>query len=94
MGKKRFTNEQKEEIKRLYATGQYSQSELTKMFNCSRYFIYLILDDERYDKHKGRANEYAKKHYDELYKPCPNCGRKCSVYDKFCAHCGMKFDNE
>lgn len=94
MGRTKFTNEQREEIKRLYATGQHGPSELAKMFDCSRYYIYLILDDKKYEEHKNRVNQYAKKAHDKLYTTCPNCGRNHSIYDKFCACCGMKFDNE
>ena len=34
MGRTRFTNEQREEIKRLYATGQHGPSELASKFGC------------------------------------------------------------
>ena len=56
MGRTRFTNEQREEIKRLYATGQHGPSELASKFGCSRYYIYLILDDKKYEEHKNRVN--------------------------------------
>lgn len=48
----KLTLEDREEIKRLYATGQYSQRELARKFNVSRTLICLYSNDEKLKRHK------------------------------------------
>ena len=53
---------QKERIKRLWETGNYSQSNLAKMFNVSRPLITLVLDAEQMErtlsKRKAKGSMY------------------------------------
>lgn len=92
MGKIKITNEQKEEIRALYDLGNYTKTELAKMYNCSRYSIAMIVNDELYQKHKQKTNQYIKDNRDRLFKACPKCGKKYCVYDTYCSHCGVKLN--
>lgn len=57
--RKRLTNEQREEIKKLYGTGAYSLNGLAKKFNVSKKTILLIVNKESAD----RAKQYRKEHW-------------------------------
>lgn len=59
--RKRLTDEQREEIKKLYGTGHYSLNGLAKMFEVSKKTILLIVNKESAE----RAKEYRKEHWRE-----------------------------
>ena len=59
--RKRLTDAQREEIKKLYGTGQYSLNGLAKMFEVSKKTILLIVNKESAEK----AKEYRKEHWRE-----------------------------
>ena len=52
MGKSKLTDEQKEEVKRMYATGNYSIRALGKLFNITHSALNYILFPERIEKRK------------------------------------------
>lgn len=57
--RKRLTDEQREEIKKLYGTGFYSLNDLAKKFNVSKKSILLIVNKESAEK----AKQYRKEHW-------------------------------
>lgn len=59
--RKRLTDEQREEIKRLYGTGHYSLNGLAKKFEVSKKSILLIVNKESAEK----AKQYRKEHWRE-----------------------------
>lgn len=59
--RKRLTDEQREEIRKLYGTGFYSLNDLAKKFNVSKKTILLIVNNESAD----RAKQYRKEHWKE-----------------------------
>lgn len=63
----KLTDEDKEEIKRLYATGNYSQSELGRMFNVHRRTIDFIIDPEKMIENNNKRKERGKdgRYYDK-----------------------------
>ena len=62
--RRKLTDEQKEEIKRIYAEGKVGQRPLAKQFGVSRSIIQLIVNPERAKSVKERA----KKHWRD-YRP-------------------------
>lgn len=59
--RKRLTDEQREEIKKLYGTGCYSLNGLAKKFDVSKKTILLIVNEESAEK----ARQYRKEHWKE-----------------------------
>ena len=59
--RKRLTDEQREEIKKLYATGCYSLNDLAKRFGVSKKTILLIVNKDSAEK----AKQYRKEHWKE-----------------------------
>ena len=59
--RKRLTDEQREEIKKLYETGYYSLNDLAKRFNVSKKTILLIVNNDSAE----RAKQYRKEHWKE-----------------------------
>ena len=59
--RKKLTDEQRKEIKELYATGSYSLNRLAKMYEVSKKTILLIVNDESAEK----AKQYRKEHWKE-----------------------------
>ncbi len=59
--RKRLTDEQRKEIKELYATGGYSLNGLAKMYEVSKKTILLIVNEESAEK----AKQYRKEHWKE-----------------------------
>lgn len=57
--RKRLTDEQREEIKRLYETGNYSLNDLAKRFVVSKKTILLIVNSDSAEK----AKQYRKEHW-------------------------------
>lgn len=57
----KLTNEQREEIKKLYNTGFYSLNNLAKKFEVSKKTILLIVNEESALK----AKQYRKEHWKE-----------------------------
>ena len=62
----KLTDEQREEIKRKYETGLYSQRKLAGEYNVSRRLITFILDEEKYERAKEQLKE---RRADGRYKP-------------------------
>lgn len=56
--RRKLTDEQKEEIKRLYATGLIGQRPLAKQFSVSRSLIQIIVNPEIAKKKKQRIKEH------------------------------------
>ena len=56
--RRRLTDEQKEEIKKLYATGLIGQRPLAKQFGVSRSLIQIIVNPEIAEKKKQRIKEH------------------------------------
>lgn len=59
--RKRLTDEQREEIKKLYGTGHYSLNDLAKKYNVSKKSILLIVNKDSAEK----AKQYRKEHWRE-----------------------------
>lgn len=59
--RKRLTNEQREEIAKLYGTGHFSLNDLAKRFNVSKKTVLLIVNSESAE----RAKQYRKDHWRE-----------------------------
>lgn len=59
--RKKLTENQREEIRELYATGLYSLNGLAKQYNVSKKTILLIVNKESAE----RAKEYRKEHWQE-----------------------------
>ena len=57
--RKRLTDEQRNEIKKLYETGFYSLNDLAKKFNVSKKTILLIVNSDSAE----RAKQYRKDHW-------------------------------
>ena len=56
--RRKLTDEQKEEIKKLYATGLIGQRPLAKQFGVSRSLIQVIVNLEIAEKKKQRIKEH------------------------------------
>ena len=60
--RRKLTDEQKQQIKELYATGLYSQRALAREFNVNRSTIAIIVNPERAkavsERRKEHANDY------------------------------------
>ena len=56
--RRKLTDEQKEEIKRLYATGLVGQRPLAKQFGVSRSLIQIVVNPEVAEKKKQRIKEH------------------------------------
>lgn len=59
--RKRLTDEQRKEIKKLYETGLYSLNGLAKKFEVSKKTILLIVNEESAE----RARQYRQEHWKE-----------------------------
>lgn len=59
--RKKLTDEQRKEIRELYATGGYSLNGLAKMYEVSKKTVLLIVNDESAEK----ARQYRKEHWKE-----------------------------
>lgn len=59
--RKKITENQKQEIKDLYATGSYSLNKLAKLYGVSKKTILLIVNDES----AARAKQYRKENWRE-----------------------------
>lgn len=57
--RKRLTDQQREEIKKLYGTGCYSLNDLAKKFGCSKKTVLLIVNEES----AAKAKQYRKEHW-------------------------------
>lgn len=60
--RRKLTNEQKSEIRELYATGCYSLNQLAKIYEVSKKTILLIVNKES----KKKNDEYIKTHWKEF----------------------------
>ena len=59
--RKKLTDEQREEIKKLYGTGCYSLNGLAKRFEVSKKTVLLIVNEDSAEK----ARQYRKEHWRE-----------------------------
>ncbi len=59
--RKRLTDEQRAEIRKLYETGFYSLNDLAKKFGCSKKTVLLIVNEES----AAKARQYRKEHWKE-----------------------------
>lgn len=59
--RKKLTDEQREEIRKLYGTGCYSLNGLAKQFEVSKKTIFLIVNKDSAEK----AKQYRKEHWRE-----------------------------
>lgn len=59
--RKKLTDEQREEIKKLYGTGCYSLNGLARRFDVSKKTILLIVNEDSAEK----ARQYRKEHWRE-----------------------------
>ena len=59
--RKRLTSEQRENIKELYETGNYSLNDLAKKFGVSKKTVLLIVNKDSAEK----AKQYRKEHWKE-----------------------------
>ena len=62
--RKRLTDEQREEIRKLYGTGFYSLNDLAKKFNVSKKSILLIVNKESAEKAKQYRKDYVQRQND------------------------------
>lgn len=62
----KLTDEQREEIKKKYETGLYSQRKLANEYNVSRRLITFIIDEEKAERAKEQLKE---RRADGRYKP-------------------------
>lgn len=63
--RRKLTDEQKEEIKKKYETGLYSQRKLASEYKVSRRLISFIIDSEKYETAK---EQFKKRRADGRYK--------------------------
>lgn len=63
----KLTDDDRQEIRKLYNTGTFSQRQLAKMFNVSRRSIQFVLDPEKLRKNQEQRIERAKdgRYYDK-----------------------------
>ena len=59
--RKKLTDEQRKEIRKLYGTGRYSLNGLASQFNVSKKTVLLIVND----KSAENAKQYSKEHWKE-----------------------------
>ncbi len=59
--RKKLTEAQREEIKKLYGTGHYSLNDLAKRFSVSKKTVLLIVNEES----AAKAKQYRKDHWKE-----------------------------
>lgn len=57
--RKKLSDSQREEIKKLYGTGFYSLNDLAKKFGCSKKTVLLIVNEES----AAKAKQYRKEHW-------------------------------
>ena len=55
--RRKLSEKDKHEIKRLYETGEYSQRQLAKLFRVSRRFVVFAIYPERLEENKQRRKE-------------------------------------
>lgn len=56
----KLTYEDRQQIKKLYQSGKYSQRELARKYNVSRRLITFYIDDEKYKRNKENLKERQK----------------------------------
>ena len=62
--RRKLTDEQKEEIRAIYATGKVGQRPLAKQFGVSRSLIQIIVNPEIAEKKKQRMKEHWREYSD------------------------------
>lgn len=60
--RRKLTDDQKEEIKKLYKTGLFSQRKLAEQFGVSRRLITIIVNPESAEKVRQRIKEHWKEY--------------------------------
>jgi predicted DNA-binding protein YlxM (UPF0122 family) len=77
--RKRLTDKQREEIKRLYETGHYSLNDLAKRFAVSKKTILLIVNKDSAEK----ARQYRKEHWKEWQRTGEEWNETVRNYRKY-----------
>ena len=77
--RKRLTDEQRNEIKELYGTGNYSLNDLAKRFEVSKKTILLIVNEESAEK----AKQYRKEHWREWQRTGEEWNETVRKYRKY-----------
>lgn len=76
----KFTEQEKQEIKRLYEDKEVSLAEIARKFNTSDFTIRQVA------KEMGCEQRVPKK---SRFKICNNCGKKAAVHNaRYCWNCG------
>ena len=85
--RRKLTDEQREEIKRLYSTGKFSQQGLAIKFGVGHDTIHRIVNPDA----ARRRKEYYKKH-NEKYRPSPEKNKRACMrhlqYKQILIDCG------
>ena len=63
-----LTDEQKQEIREIYATGKIGTRPLARLFGCSRSLVCLIVNPERLERQKNRIKEHWRDYYKKYGK--------------------------
>lgn len=86
--RRKLTDEQREEIKQLYATGNYSQQGLASKFGVGHDTIHRIVNPDA----ARRRKEYNKKHW-KKYRPTSEKNKRAISrhlqYKKILVDCGI-----
>lgn len=61
----KLTSDKKEEVRELYATGEYSMKKLGEMFGVSRSLISIVVNPEMAQKRKDYVKANWRKNYDK-----------------------------
>lgn len=81
-----FTEQEKQEIKRLYEAGQKTLAEISRQFNTSDFTIRKVA------KEMGCAQRKPRK---RRLKCCQKCGKKAAVHNaRYCWNCGADMRSE
>lgn len=67
-GRSKLTPEQKEEIRKLYKTGDYSHPKLAAMYGVSKYTIFRVINDPDGAKINEQNRKYQRENYEKTSK--------------------------
>lgn len=63
--RRRLTEEEKDQIRELYAQGQHSQRSLARLYHVSRSLIAILVNPERAKKVRERARAHWKEYHEK-----------------------------
>ena len=66
--RKKLTSEQKKEMLELYNTGDYTQTEITKMYGVSRKILWRLLNPDRAKAGDDRSNSLKTERYTDKHR--------------------------